>query len=424
MHDSGYARTALIAASSSLAVLLATGCSGGEDVARAPTLVERGEALFTQETFDGNGRVCSTCHEPDQFGTITPEYVQARHAVDPTDPLFRAIDSDDGLGESYERLLTHATVRVPMPLERDPATGLSVRLCDAPQEVEVFVHRGNPTVFNVVLEDLLMVDGRDGGDLETQAHNAVRTHNEPGREATPDELAAIAAYQRSLFSHAAVRDFLERGGDLELPQGVTPEERRGRTFFEPQRPCGVCHSGPMLNRTSPLHDAVVGSRYETVLVGAEPDNPNPKREWCWVDPETSEIVPGPDGSERVFPAPVADPGAVILPGSLVATSPDGSVDTIPNSLLGQLAGPLFKIPSLWGVPNTAPYFHDNSAKTLDDVLDQYNFMFSNFTDFARHVGCDPDAGDCIAERDRADIIAFLQLLAFEELGHRALASGG
>ena len=29
----------------------------------------------------------------------------------------------------------------------------------------------------------------------------------------------------------------------------------------------------------------------------------------------------------------------------------------------------FKIPTLWGVAETAPYFHDNSAKTLDDVVE-------------------------------------------------------
>jgi cytochrome c peroxidase len=396
-----------------VATLAAAGCAR-EPQAPPLTIVERGRTLFTEETFAGNDRVCSTCHEPGQFGTITPEFVQARYAEDPSDPLFRAIDSDDGLGLSYERLLTHATVRVPMQLETDPTTGLSVRRCDAPEVTAVVLNRGNPTVFNAALEDQLMVDGREGGDLETQARNAVTTHAEPGRDPTPDELVAIAEFQRSLFSRAAVRDFLERKVALGLPDGSTPEQIRGRARFEPSGTCGICHSGPMLNRTSAFHDVTVGSRFETVLVGAEPDNPNPKYDWCWVDPATHRIVPGPDGSERVFPAPVADPGAVLLPRSLIVTGPDGAVDTIPNSLLGQLAGPLFKIPTLWGVPNTAPYFHDNSAKTLEDVLDQYNFMFRQFTDFARVAGCDPDAGDCLGPRDRADIIAFLQLLAFEE----------
>ena len=31
----------------------------------------------------------------------------------------------------------------------------------------------------------------------------------------------------------------------------------------------------------------------------------------------------------------------------------------------------FKIPTLWGVSKTAPYFHDNSARTLEDVVAHY-----------------------------------------------------
>ena len=56
----------------------------------------------------------------------------------------------------------------------------------------------------------------------------------------------------------------------------------------------------------------------------------------------------------------------------------------------------------WGIKNTAPYFHDNPAKTLEDVLEHYDvflrlaggrFGFRGFT-----------------PQDKADIIAFLKLL--------------
>ena len=33
--------------------------------------------------------------------------------------------------------------------------------------------------------------------------------------------------------------------------------------------------------------------------------------------------------------------------------------------------------TLWGVRNTAPYFHDGSAKTLDEVVEQYQFFFKD-----------------------------------------------
>ncbi|MGH7575602.1 MAG: hypothetical protein ACREM1_10840, partial [Longimicrobiales bacterium] len=89
----------------------------------------------------------------------------------------------------------HATIQIPIELPTRTASGLGVRKCDDPTNTSVVVHRGNPTVFNMALEQHIMHDGREGDDLERQALNAVLTHNEPGREPTRDELTAIAASQ-------------------------------------------------------------------------------------------------------------------------------------------------------------------------------------------------------------------------------------
>ena len=48
--------------------------------------------------------------------------------------------------------------------------------------------------------------------------------------------------------------------------------------------------------------------------------------------------------------------------------------------------------------HTAPYFHDNSSKTLKEVAEQYAFMFELF------------AGIILTPQDQADIVAFLKLL--------------
>ena len=66
--------------------------------------------LFEKETFGGNGRTCATCHRPGDGFSTTPASAQTRFSADPTDPLFRPSDSDDGAG-SVLRLLTHATIR-------------------------------------------------------------------------------------------------------------------------------------------------------------------------------------------------------------------------------------------------------------------------------------------------------------------------
>ena len=58
----------------------------------------------------------------------------------------------------------------------------------------------------------------------------------------------------------------------------------------------------------------------------------------------------------------------------------------------------FKINSLWGTGKRAPYFHDNSAKTIREMVDHYaNFM----APFFRVV---------LTPQDRADIAAYSELL--------------
>ena len=56
----------------------------------------------------------------------------------------------------------------------------------------------------------------------------------------------------------------------------------------------------------------------------------------------------------------------------------------------------FKIPQLRGVADTAPYFHDNSAKTLEDVMKHYAKFFFPFID--------------LTPQDQADMVAYMKLL--------------
>ena len=113
--------------------------------------------------------------------------MRTEYSRDPQGPLFRTIDSDDGLGRSYERLRKFATIRVPIDLPTTSASGLVIRKCNEPSATKAILNRGNPSVFNAALELHLMHDGREGSDLERQAFTAVLTHNEPTREPTPQE---------------------------------------------------------------------------------------------------------------------------------------------------------------------------------------------------------------------------------------------
>ena len=70
----------------------------------------------------------------------------------------------------------------------------------------------------------------------------------------------------------------------------------------------------------------------------------------------------------------------------------------------------FKIPTLWGVKDTAPYFHDNGAKTLRDAVAHYQRFF-NFTEAQDPVGSQSLGGFIeLTDNDVDDIVAYLQLL--------------
>ena len=117
--------------------------------------VRDGEFVFDKETFRGNGRTCVTCHSR-QTGTFSIQEAQRRFAKSPADPLFRAPDSDDLDGQSYDRLLSTGTIRIDVPL------AANVQVVDDPSARTVAIFRATPTVKNVTtLVEFLMSDGRE-----------------------------------------------------------------------------------------------------------------------------------------------------------------------------------------------------------------------------------------------------------------------
>jgi len=338
-------------------------------VASTPHL-RSGKQLFTHGEFGGNGRTCVTCHSL-RTGDITLEHVQERFADNPFDPLFRPIDSDDGAGGSYDRLLGHATFRVFVDL---PA---NIRLADDPSAARVALFRSTLPTNNIALDRFIMWDGREP-NLPHQALSALITHSEITRQPSARELQRIADFQEDrLFSSRALEEFAEGGPAPALPEGRTASERRGRAFFVPTPGvvnCSLCHSGPMLNETLPSVPMQVpaGSRFTDTQVSALNRTNLPLRTY---------IVTRPDGSTVTLTT--SDPGRMLVTGDPADVN-------------------RFKQPTLWGISNTAPYFHDNSAETLEDVMEHYDallrragaqFGFKGFT-----------------EQDKADIIAFLKLL--------------
>jgi cytochrome c peroxidase len=111
------------------------------------------------------------------------------------------------------------------------------------------------------------------------------------------------------------------------------------------------------------------------------------------NPMHEYVFTNPDGTTTRLMSP--DPGRALITG---VGKESGLFDNV-NA---------FKIPTLWGVSRTAPYFHDNSARTLEDLVAHYNKFFE--------VASDPDGPGpkaplvVLTQDDQADIVAYLKLL--------------
>lgn len=378
MHRTGM-MAALVCAAAALACTSETGDEGhgivpevavsGTDVEPKGIIADRleGKRLFEKETFEGNGRTCETCHSG-PTGTVSPADAKKRFQRDRNDPLFRSIDSDDGRGNSYTRLINDATILVTIPL---PANW---SLADEPGARAVTVPRAIPSTLNVpALDTIFMYDGRNT-TLESQAQGAVNSHYQPGRQPTFRELGLIADHQKTItfFSDLKLWAYSKGGAAPTLPPGRTEAEKRGRNWYVPSVAgvCGHCHAGPMLNQTSKFLLAPLppGSRFFTAFVSELNKKGNRVRNF---------VIKNADGTTSTLASP--DPGRALITGNLADAN-------------------TFRIPTIWGSKDTAPYFHDNSARTLEDLA-------SHYSDYFQIVGLPP-----LTAQEQSDIIAYLKLL--------------
>jgi cytochrome c peroxidase len=344
-----------------------------------------GKRLFERETFGGNGRTCITCHSA-QSGTVSPADAQRRLQADPSDPLFVHDGSDDGLGHGVARMLADATVLINIPMAGNVSlAGTSART--------VTLRRGIPTTLNTpALDPVLMLDGRQP-TLEAQALGAIHDHAQNTVTPSAADLERIKDFQLTdaFFSSPALRNFARGGAAPTLPPGTTASEKRGRRFFEDVPPdptdgfrpglCAHCHSGPLMNQTNRFAPDFIGlpiptgTRFQNILVSFFNQANNPVNEFVFNKGTAAEVhVLSPDAGRALI---------------------TGIVDDGTNSSMEA-----FKISQLRGVRRTAPYFHDNSAKTLEDVAKHYTRFFNFVTGGLIQL----------TPQDEADIVAFMKLL--------------
>jgi cytochrome c peroxidase len=350
----------------------------------------------------GNGRACADCHMLSDHFQLSPadvearfQNLQARRLVNPhaDDPLFRPVDANDyrtngDRASDFSNLRQNALVRITFPL---PA---NVKLLDcgsaAPcpasalptNETSVDVWRMVPTVNNVKLTGPdgldpwprgpnpsggFQLDGRFA-TLQEQALAALTVHAEIQVAPRQGMLDDLNAFQSVLFSSRGVRGLSNAvsAGVTPLPDADPPlnaVEQSGKVIFT--RACGQCHGGP--GQSTPQAPAV---RYHDISTQCpRPVDAGPSPRFVFKPCPASLArnvrtysITLPDGITTIRRMS-SDPGRALLTGFAGVGPPAGDDWN------------KFDVPGLRGISKTAPYFHNNSAGTLEEVVDHYTAFF-------------------------------------------------
>ena len=371
--------------------------------------VARGRAAFNDGNFKqlgGNGRACADCHVPSDSFQLSPAVARARFEAllaklaynkNADDPLFRPVDADDfrvngNNARDFSNLVENGLVRVTMPLPPnvrliDPVTG------QISNETSVDLWRAVMPVFNVAItgpdnvppiwapaaQNRVPILGQDpngpnrqGGyqhdarfaTLQEQARGALVAHAQVTVEPPTRLLDDLAAFQTTLFSSPGVELLANaiRSGSSFFPD-PDPElnqlEQDGKRVFN--RACAQCHGSPLHPSTSTPDATLVrpiAGRYHPIQTAC----PRPASDGFVACPErlnrnarTYQIM---SASSPIQIVTTSDPGRLLLTGQPLD--------------LG-----VMEITQLRGIGKTAPYFHNNSAATLEEVLDHYDALFRN-----------------------------------------------
>ena len=289
-----------------------------DDPARA--LIEKGRQIFFNETFNGNGRTCGTCHRAEANFAINPAFIAT---LPPDDALFVA-EFTPALKENFEnpRLMREF--------------GLILENLDGFDDLaNKFVLRGVPHVLALRTREASPQGPRTGwsgdgapgdGSLRSFAVGAVIQHftkrldrvaGVDFRLPTEEELDALEAFQLSLG----------RQQDLMLPLPLKETvAKRGQEIFLDNRTgkCNLCHVNA--GATADFGGGSLGNANFDSGVEDLPDHPARR---------PGEKFPRDDG--------FGSPG-------------DGTFNT----------------PSLVEAADTGPFFHNNAIETIEGAVAFYN----------------------------------------------------
>lgn len=458
----GHATRAMV-----IAFTLLAGCSGAdgaEDSREGPVgavsaadtedpIVTQGRLFFADGTLGTNGRSCATCHVLDEHTQLAPANAQAR--FDPAnplaDPLFRAIDADDPAAAtsclSFEHV-KQGLIRIPFGLPANvdllDVDGDVITPSPRPPRVGVPVWHSVPTVENSILTAPYQFSGI-ADTLFNQVAGAVFLHAQGATSPTPEVASAIAAFEGASLSSVGMKTTVDNveaqlpDFDPDPPLVPGSNEALGKALF--QKTCAKCHGGPRGDQiTSPgiRADAFLLLNHDGTMA---------------LNPVTHRPIPLPGHDSDIFlNTGVTFVTSLMQAGALANTLPvdlphyrfrfytDATrsvqvVDLPPKCPLTArndrsqcftvdpgraiISGDpadfeAFDVPQLRGVAHTAPYFHDNSAPTLEAVVDLYSrFLLRRFPSVGFFPPVNPAAGpgmptETFSPAQKQQLVAYLK----------------
>jgi hypothetical protein len=404
-----------------------------------------------------NSRSCRTCHEIDAWTTRLKDvdgYFAGRGLTGPVvsndaaasnddlQPIFRLVDgatspkadvsTPDARKKAYALLLARDVIRVGLPIPKGAEFTLAA--VDDPYgyasaaELSLF-RRMLPTANLRFLADV-MWDGREtascytiGSDLANQANDATVSH-EAGDTLDDAIRESIVAFERNLYFAAIVDNEagpLDGDGGLGGPVNLAKEPfYPGINRYEKTDPRGNAYTAEVftlyaawasLTSTAPYAQARAAvARGEALfntkrfaIRGVRGLNDDLAQEEIQGTCTTCHTTPNVGGNSegRQFDLGIADASRRSPDVPLYTLRNGATRETIQTTDPGRalVSGRWkdigrFKVPSLRGLVSRPPYFHDGSAATLADVVDEKVARFA--------IDLTP------SERD--DLLAFLRAL--------------
>jgi hypothetical protein len=375
----------------------------GDGVTQDPT-----EALFGgHSSLAGeivpNGRTCATCHrgEPEMFLGLPP--LPLHSTIPFTDVLFTGLQADTGDDPDGLPNFDNLGLLLHRPTRLDPTMST-----DDPRR-QIFFWRKTNRLINTVFGFGFLNDGRMRQLIET-ARGAVFTHtqrgdlrfdditNAPGHSS--QRLIDIASFMEDTIDPPELVALLDPNHPdfqrlTDDPFATVPistrEERVGANVFKTF--CMTCHNVPNVfgnrDHVNNPPESTPPPYGRTFDIGVSQRNFH-NLEFRRFDVATNTRVP------------------VVIP----LARQDGEIvmHTIVDDL--GLAGATFrvedlhkfKVPQLRRISQLGPYFHDNSAATLEEVVDYFNGPLYNSSLDGR------DHPIHLTHEQRQALLAFLRIL--------------